>query len=206
MAGKTIGSPVIASCLLWLLCAAAALPAAAQARGVALGSELRGAVALVRDDPFPLKAQGAGSLSLLAELPVAEPLALGLGLRLQGTLASGLSGGFQYRGHWGAGLLLGARLGVWLPGGGSVSALRVGTQMGALLSYERYSLTVLYFFYPGLYCEPFLELQFLRLPRFTFALGLPVEYHFRKDPPCSGSVGLGLTCRYYPGGGEGPRP
>jgi hypothetical protein len=48
--------------------------------------------------------------------------------------------------------------------------------------------------------EPCLEVNFPRLARHTFSLGLPNQVQFRKDLDKSISLGLNLRWRWYPKG------
>ena len=183
--------------LLALLALGAAAPQPSGAiDGFALGAGFNGAVALTRRELLPAKAQAAGSLALLIDIPLYSSLFFEAAWQLHGVLASSLSGGFQYRGHWGNALRLAAGGGFALPHSGALS-LELGASAGASLNVDRYALTRLSFFYPGVFLEPYLELYWSRLGKNSFKAVLPLDWYFRKDLEISLSIGIGLQWRYY---------
>ncbi len=183
--------------LLALLALGAAAPHPSGAiDGFAVGAGFNGAVALTRREQLPAKSQGAGSLALLIDIPLYSSLFLGIAWQLHGTLASNLSGGFQYKSHWGNGLRLAAGYGFALPGSGR-PALELGTSAGASLNYDRYTLTWLTFFYPGMFLEPYLELCHPGPGKNSLKVVLPLDWYFRKDLEISASIGIAVQWRYY---------
>jgi hypothetical protein len=163
-----------------------------------LGLGILGGVA-VTDAPgefFSPKAQAAGALGVLLEVPVHSWLPIGIAVQLHATTVSGLSGGWGYRSHWGGDLRLsgGYR---WGPSAPPDSLqLRFGLSAGASLNFDLYTWTTLYFFYPGVFLEPHLELHSPAMKRHSIALVLPIDYYFRRDLDFSGSIGLGVFWRY----------
>jgi hypothetical protein len=186
-------------CLLLSALAAAPVSSDPACRGLALGAASGGGVALTEGFWFPLKAQGFWEAGVLAEFPLFGLLALGLSLAYRYTGASSLAGGFLYRGHGGLspGLYLTLKT---RPGLDSArSDLQGGAAAGVLASFDRYSLTKLYFFYVSIFFQPFLEFHFPRLGPNTFSLAAPVRLDFRRDLDTSFAFGLGLIWRFYPG-------
>lgn len=166
-------------------------------RGAALETALQGQAALTREEGRPLKAQAAGAAGLRGELPVTRRAALGLGLDGHATLGSSLSGGWQYAGHLGAGLRLYGRL--HFPLGAMVGQrlVRAGGATGVSLNYDRYTHTDLYFFYPGWFLEPQLELQLRPGGRTSLGLSVPLDVYFRRDLQLSAAAGLAMSFRLY---------
>lgn len=190
-------SPLAAGLLAAMLCLAASRGGAEGIRGFALGVDAGGGVSLTESPNFPLKAQAFGSAQLLLEYPLAGFLGMGFSLGWHWVGPSDAAGGFVYRGHDGleAGLHFSGRGQL---AGGALD-LFGGTRLGATVSFDAYSLSQLLFFYPSLALEPFLEFHFTRLGPHTFELGLPLQWHFRKDLDLSASLGLELGWRWYVG-------
>jgi len=171
--------------------------------GVALGIGTHGGVALA-DDPvgfspdfYTPKAQALGAVTALLDIPLFASLSLGFGLQLHTTTASSLAGGWSYRSHWGGGLRLSAGYGVQLSSSSRPLQLELGASAGASFNFDRYTWTTLFFFYPGVFLEPYLELYNPKRERSSIALVLPIDYYFRKDLDFSGSIGIGVVWRYY---------
>ncbi len=171
--------------------------------GFALGVGTHGGVA-VADDPvgfspdfYTPKVQVVGAVTALLDIPLFASLSLGFGLQLHTTTASSFSGGWSYRSHWGGGLRLSAGYGVQLPASSRPRQLELGASAGASFNYDLYTWTTLYFFYPGVFLEPYLELYNPKRERYSFTLVLPIDYYFRKDLSFSGSIGIGVLWRYY---------
>jgi hypothetical protein len=197
MTSKRAG--VLSLLVLLPISAAAPLPSDPMIRGSALGLSSGGGAALTESSLFPMKAQGSWNAGALAEFPLFRFLALGLSLGYRYTAASDLAGGFLYRGHGGMapGLYLAAR--TLLARVQDRMDLLGGAAAGVSASFDRYSLTELYFFYPSTFLEPFLEFHFRRLRSQTFSLSAPVRLDFRRDLELSLAFGLELTWRYYLG-------
>jgi len=167
--------------------------------GFALGVGTHGGVALTDhpDEFYTPKAQAVGAVTALLDIPLFSSLSLGFGLQLHTTKASSLAGGWSYRSHWGGGLRLSAGYGVQLPASSRPLQLELGASAGASFNYDLYTWTTLYFFYPGVFLEPHLELYNPKRERSSIALVLPIDYYFRKDLNFSGSIGFGVLWRYY---------
>jgi hypothetical protein len=191
-------APALGLCLLLSVLAAAPVSSSPERRGLALGARGGGGVALTESFWFPRKAQGFWEIGALAEFPLFSVLALGLSLAYRYTAASDLAGGFLYRGH--GGMSPGLYLTVKTPPGPNPAriSLQGGAAAGAAASFDRYSLTRLYFFYVSIFLEPFLELHFPRLGPNTFSLAAPARLDLRRDLESSFAFGLGLIWRYYP--------
>jgi hypothetical protein len=184
----------------WLMAALAVLlplQAAADAplRGAALGAGVEMGADLVRSPLWPANAQSRISLRLLLETGLYGPLGLGFALGYHFVDASDPAVGVLYRGHHGlevaANLLLRSALAPDRP--------RLGLAAGGSANFDLYSRTELLFFYPAIMIEPYLELATLGPPRHAFGLGLPCRWSFRRDLEVSGSIGLALSWRWYPG-------
>lgn len=201
---KKGGLPVFSAFFLWTVILSAALTSTASAsaaeRGIAgfsVGVRSGGALGLTDSPIFPMKAQAGWELGLLADFPLFPPLAGGLALGYHQWFPSDLSAGFLYRGHSGAelALYLSAKALLWRVAG-RLDVL-AGLEAGASSNFDRYSLTELYFFYPGVLMQPFLEFHFRMLGANTLILILPLELYFRKDLDLSASFGLGVQWRRY---------
>ena len=166
-------------------------------QGFAFGEKIAGSLSLTRDLRFPLKGQLGGKVGLFLEFPIAMPASFGLSFHLHGILPSSLSNGFLYRGFSGQDLRVFFSLKTLLFNNPERLELLLGTACGALLSFDRYSFTELYFFYPGAFLEPFLELYLLQLGWATLLISLPIDLYFRKDLILSASAGIGLTLKIY---------
>lgn len=169
-----------------------------------LGLGILGAVA-VADEPvgsgypegfFTPKAQVVGALSTSLDLPLFSGLFLGLGLELHGATASNPAGGWTYRAHWGGGLRLAAGYGFELSRPAGTQRLRLGTSAGGSFNYDLITFTSLFFYYPGIFLQPYLEFDNPKRKRRSIALVMPIDYYFRRDLGFYGSIGFGVVWRY----------
>ena len=167
--------------------------------GLALGLGTHGGVALTDhpDEFYTPKAQAVAAMTALLDVPLFASLSLGVGLQLHTTTASSLAGGWSYRSHWGGGLRLSAGYGVQLPASSRPLQLELGASAGGSFNYDLYTWTTLFFYYRGVFLEPYLELYNPKREKHSFALVLPIDYYFRRDLEFSGSVGIGVLWRYY---------
>jgi hypothetical protein len=167
--------------------------------GLALGIGAQGGVALTDhpDEFYTPKAQFAGAVTALLDIPLFSTLSLGFGLQLHTTTASSLAGGWLYRSHWGGGLRLSAGYGVQLLTSSRPLQLELGATAGGSFNFDLYTWTTLFFYYPGIFIEPYLEFRNLKRENHSIALVLPIDYYFRKDLRYSGSIGIGVVWRYY---------
>jgi hypothetical protein len=168
----------------------------------ALGVGMQAGVAVADDPPallgfspefFTPKAQGYGALSAMLSVPLFSIASLGLGLELHGTTASSPAGGWEYQSHWGGGLRLSAACGWGLR---PPSRLELGASIGGSFNFDLYTRTTLFFFYPGIFVEPYIALRSARRPNRSLALIMPVDYYFRRDLEFYGSIGIGVRWRF----------
>lgn len=142
------------------------------------------------------KAQAVGLIAAALDIPLFSAFSLGIGLQLHGVTASNPAGGWIYRSHWGGGLRLSAGYGFLLSEPSRPLQLTLGLAAGGSFNVDLYTLTTLFFFYPGVFLEPYLELDHSSRKHSSVALVLPVEYYFRRDLEFYGSVGFGVLWRY----------
>ena len=165
-------------------------------RGLALGAKFGADVGLTRDSRFALKAQAGGNLGLMLDFPIVTPLYAGLSFTFHRTWASSLKGGIIYRGYSG----IDSRLFLILKGLINAEAgplnLLLGGAGGASARFDKYQYTLLYFFYPGVFLEPFLELQIIPW-KSSLQVSLPIDWYFRKDLVVSASAGLAVVWKLY---------
>ena len=188
--------------LLTFLLQSAAADSGERTRRPVLGIGAKGAVA-VADDPlggspefFTPKAQAVGALTALLDIPLFSPLYLGIGFQLHGTTISSLEGGWVYKSHWGGGFRLSAGYGFLLSEPSRPLQLTLGANAGGSFNVDLYTFTTLFFFYPGIFLEPYLELNHSRRKNSSIALVLPIDYYFRRDLEFYGSIGIGAVWRY----------
>jgi hypothetical protein len=150
---------------LLLIFVTGAAPIFAGKKPLSLSFGAVGGGGLTRDERFPMKPQLDINLGAGIDLPLGGPISLGLGLYFHKTYASSLEGGFLYRGHSGmdSRLYLTAER-ILLPL--RLRDLRIypGLSAGFLARYDKYQLTTLYFFYPGIFLQPFVEIGKAGLP------------------------------------------
>ncbi len=142
------------------------------------------------------KAQAVGLIGAALDIPLFSAFSLGIGLQLHGVTASNPAGGWTYRAHWGGGLRLSAGYGFLISEPSRPLQLTLGFSAGGSFNVDLYTLTTLFFFYPGVLLEPYLELVPSSRKHSSIALMLPIEYYFRRDLEFYGSVGLGVVWRY----------
>lgn len=107
---------------------------------------------------------------------------------------SNLAGGVLYRAYSGVDL----RSGFAAVGGDDSSRLSFGLAAGGYARIDFYEYTRLFFFYPGIYVEPFLEGRPDRPWRSHWQLSFPMELAIRRDLELCLSVGVGLTLPIFP--------
>jgi hypothetical protein len=205
MAGKTTLIVLLLIGYLLPLAAEEASPGSGRDWRPVLGLGIQGGVAIA-DDPvgFPPeyaefytpKAQAVGALSASLDLPIFSGLFLGLGLELHGATASNPAGGWTYRAHWGGGLRLSAGYGFELPRPAGPLQLRLGASAGGSFNFDLITFTSLFIYYPGIFLQPYLELDNPERKRRPIALVMPIDYYFRRDLEFYGSIGFGVVWRY----------
>jgi hypothetical protein len=199
MAGKTTLAALL---LIGFFLLPAAAFAAERTVGPALGLGVLAAVA-VADDPlggspdfFTPKAQAAGAVRGVLDIPLFAALKLGIGFQLHGTTISSYSGGWVYKSHWGGGLRLSAFYGFPLSAPSRPLRLTLGAGIGGSFNVDLYTFTTLFFFYPGIFVEPYLELDHSKRTNSSLTLVMPIDYYFRRDLGFYGSIGVGVIWRY----------
>ena len=169
-----------------------------------LGFGITGAVA-VADEPvgagypagfYTPKAQAVGALSALLDVPLVSSFSLGIGFQLQGVTASNPAGGWTYPAHWGGGFRLSTGYGFGLSEPSAAMQVRLGASVGGSVNFHLQTFTTLFFFYPGIFLEPYLELDNPKRKKRSIAVVLPIEYTFRRDYQFYGSIGIGIVRRY----------
>ena len=169
-----------------------------------LGLGIQSGVALA-DEPvgsgypegfFTPKAQAVGALSASLDLPLFSALFLGIGLQLHGVTASNPNGGWTYRAHWGGGVRVSAGYGFELARPTRPLRLRLGASAGGSFNFDLETFSTLFFYYPGIFLEPYLELDNPKREKRSLALVLPIDYYFRRDLEFYGSIGFGVVRRY----------
>jgi len=175
-----------------------------RAKRPVLGFGITGAVA-VTDEPvgagypagfFTPKAQAVGALSALLDVPLVYSFSLGIGFQLQGVAASNPAGGWTYPAHWGGGFRLSMGYGFELSEPSAALQVRLGTSAGGSANFHLQTFTTLFMFYPGIFLEPYLELDNPKREKRSIAVVLPIEYAFRRDYKFHGSIGIGIVRRY----------
>lgn len=134
-------------------------------------------------------------------VPLLSWLDLGLGIVVSDSLPSDASGGFTYAGFLGADMRLSVQahgtLGKWE----RIGELRAGGGIGAAAALAGYEYTTLYFFYPAVTAEAFLDYIPSFLPSIAIRVSLPFTALFRRDMDYSLQAGIGLGASYRFGGG-----
>ena len=153
---------------------------------------------LTRAEGFSLKNQADVALGLNVDVYPLPFLGIGASYRYHWTLPSGSRDGYVYRGTSGSEVR--TFLAACHPRILAVSSLilAAGTDIGVLLRLDSYQLTSLYFIYPGVYIQPFLDLILDDKPGFSFRLFLSLDYFFRKDLLFNASAGPGIAFRISP--------
>ena len=178
----------------------APIPLPAERPALGLGTRTGVAVAAqplgYDSDFYTPKAQAVWAVDGLLDIPLFSALSLGVGLQLHGTTASSLAGGWAYRSHWGGALRLGTGYGFTVSQPSAPRRLEIGASAGGSFNIDLYTWTTLYFFYSGVFLEPYIDLHSRAPKRHSFALALPLDYYFRRDLGFFGSIGLGVLWRY----------
>jgi hypothetical protein len=172
--------------LFFLAAAIAPLPA------LSIGLNGTGTAQILSVEGFGPKLQFGGGGSLQLGIPILDWLDLEVSLGLLGLAPSDSTGGFTYRGlcggNFGVSAEAYATIGPWERFG----QLRAGGGLGAAAVVARYEYTTLYFFYPEIRADGFLEYDPAFLPSLGLRLSIPVSVQFRRDVDYSVALGLGL--------------
>jgi hypothetical protein len=182
----------LASLLVFLAAAVPPLPA------LSIGLHGAGTAQILSVEGFGPKLQLGGGGSLQLGIPILDWLDLEVNLGILGLAPSDASGGFTYRGLCGGNLGVSAEasapIGFWERFG----RLRAGGGLGAAAVVARYEYTTLYFFYPEIRAEGFVDYSPAFLPSLGLRLSLPVSVLFRRDVDyaVAMSIGLGVSYRF----------
>jgi hypothetical protein len=165
-----------------------------------LGLGGTGTVTLSAGQGFGPKLQYGGGGSLDFVFPVLDWLRLDASLEYFTVAPSDISGGFLYRGYWGAALALMAQASQVVFSSPDFGLLRAGGGLGLASALPAYWYTTLSFFYLEPRAEAFLDWEPAGLPRFDFQVSLPVRLQLRRDLDYSVSTGLRIAVLYRLGG------
>jgi hypothetical protein len=194
--GKVLNKILLAGFFFLLIPGSPAFSDESSVQRWAVGMESRTELVVTEDLIFPAKLQPGVGLWLTCDWILLPRLRVGTAAGFHWTGGSNLAGGFLYRAYNGFDLRVYASL---LGQAAPSSTLVFGFHIGPLARLDRYSRTLLYFFYPGVYVHPFLEGRFRDSFLDRWTLGFPVELYFRKDLKLSLSAGIGLNLTLYPG-------
>ena len=146
---------------------------------------------------FGPKLQLGGSVSFDLSFPLAAWLELSTGLDIFGVLPSDTQGGFVYRGFGGGALSLALRGRGVVASTARLGELGLGGGFSASAAVPGYQYTTLYFFYPEVGLEGFIDLRPAGAPQWSFRLSVPLRAQLRRDLDYSFSTGAGLSVHYY---------
>jgi hypothetical protein len=182
--------------LIFLAVAVARLPA------LSLGLNGVGTAQVLSAEGFGPKLQLGGGGSLRLGIPILAWLDLEVDLGILGLAPSDASGGFTYRGSCGGSLGMGAEAFATIGSWERFGQLRAGGGLGAAAVVARYGYTTLYFFYPEIRTEGFVEYNPAFLPSLGLRLSLPVSVQLRRDVDYSVAMGIGLGVSWRFGAAE----
>lgn len=161
-----------------------------------MGVRGEAAFQVVQGQGYGPKEQGGGGGELYFFFPFNGWLGIAATFGLFETVPSDTTGGFVYRGY-GTGAL-----GASLEAKGPLSDIRGlgkltgGGRVGAAADWAAYQYTSLYFFYPEILAEGFLDLAFAGAPSLHVRFSVPLRAQFRRDQDYSFSASLGLGVIY----------
>jgi hypothetical protein len=164
---------------------------------LSLGLSGVGTVQMAAGQGFGPKLQLGGSVSFDLGFPLASWLALSTSLDVFGVLPSDAQGGFLYRGFGGGAVT------VMLRGRGVVASsarlgeIGMGGGLGASAAVPSYQYTTLYFFYPEVGLEGFIDFRPAGVHGWSFQFSIPVRAQLRRDLDYSFSAGAGLSVQYF---------
>lgn len=165
-----------------------------------LGLGGTGTVTLSAGQGFGPKLQYGGGGSVDFVFPILDWLRLDASLEYFTVAPSDISGGFLYRGYWGAALATMVQASEVVFSSPGFGVLRAGGGLGLAGALPAYWYTTLSFFYLEPRAEGFLDWEPAGLPRFDFQVSLPVRLQLRRDLDYSVSTGLRIVALYRLGG------
>jgi hypothetical protein len=186
----------LASLLVFLAAAVPLLPA------LSVGLNGAGTAQILSVEGFGPKLQLGGGGSLQLGIPILDWLDLEVNLGILGLAPSDASSGFTYRGLCGGNLGVSAEAFASIGSGEGLGLLRAGGGLGAAAVVARYEYTTLYFFYPEIRAEGFVEYNPAFLPSLGLRLSLPVSVQLRRDVDYAVAMGVGLGVSYRLGAAE----
>ena len=157
------------------------------------------AVLISKNERFDRKLQFDGTVSFEMDFPVwADTVFLGTSFGFHRSIASSITAGYAYRGSLGMdarahiaakalALTVPYRAQVWL-----------GGALGGTFLLDRYEYTLLHFFYPGVFLEPFVEIALAWIPYWSLRCAVTLNTYFRPDLQYSLSAGMKFALRIYP--------
>ena len=161
-----------------------------------------GAVHVGATPEFGPKAQWGGMGTFGASFTLASWLDMAVSVEAFGIAASDAQGGFTYRGYSGGAFALSLQGHAAVASDTSWGQLLVGAGLGAAAVVPGYQYTTLYFFYPEVRMEGYLDWRPAMMPDFSILISLPVRVQLRRDMAYSGSAGIGLAVAYRVGSGK----
>jgi hypothetical protein len=163
---------------------------------ISLGLDGAGTIQILSAEGFGPKVQLGGGGYVRLGLPLLDWLELDVNLGILGQAPSNSSGGFTYRGLCGGCLGVSAEASAPIGSWERFGQLRAGGGLGAAAVMAKYEYTTLYFFYPELRAEGFVEYNPAFLPSLGLRLSLPVRVELRRDVDYAVAIGLGLGASY----------
>ncbi len=167
--------------------------------GLGLGLAETTALTFSKDARFAPRARSDIAGSVEIEIPLfSSPVGIGTSLGLHKSFASSLDGGYAYRATVGIDwrLYLDAR--ITIHHGRYLATVWAGGNFGGALLVDRYEHTLLHFFYPGVFLEPYVESNLAWLPHCSLRLAVPLAAYFRRDLEYSFAAGVKLVARIHP--------
>ena len=152
---------------------------------------------LLKEDRFPNKIQIGESANLELEIPlISDTFNLISSFGTHWWHPSSAQDGYIYRGFSGMDIrmMLSGKMRLF----SKAYTIQVwgGGSLGASFVLDKYNLTDLYFFYPGISGELFAELVSSWLPFSTYKVSFLMDAFFRKDLTYAFSIGISLGIRF----------
>jgi hypothetical protein len=165
-------------------------------QALSLGLGGIGAVQVVAGQGFGPKLQLGGGVSFDLGFPLSSWLEITTSLDVFGVLPSDAQGGFLYRGYGGGALAIMLRGRGVVVSSPRLGEIGMGGGLGGAAALPGYQYTTLYFFYPEVRAEGFIDFRPAGLP-LGFRLSLPARVQLRRDMDYSVAVGVGLFMQYF---------
>ena len=166
-----------------------------------MGVTGNGMAQVASGEGFGPKLQFGGGVSFDARIPFAGGIGMGASLEVARLWPSDAKGGFLYRGYGGSSLGISILAQGTLVSVERIGSLVAGGAVGAAACFASYEYTTLYYFYPEVRVEGFLDFIPAPLPFLALSVSIPLRVQFRRDLAWSVSTGMGLSVRYVFGSG-----